>query len=477
MSRKALLAQLAEEARRSIALLYRQPAWVRPSKTDLDVAIIGAGQSGAGVAFSLRRAGIERVAVFDASTPDRVGVWATTARMETLRTDKAISGLDQGVPELSFQHWFERLEGKGAFGRLVLIPRLVWAEYVGWLTGVLAADIRYESRLVDVRPAEGGLALTFFGKHGEQRVTARRLVLATGVDGLGTPFIPETVTRVVPNAQFSHTAEEIDFTRLQGRRVIVLGAAASAFDAAATALEAGASQVHLLARNTQLATVPPGALAKNPALYRPFRDFPDALRWKIITEGRARGHAPPATIDRAQRHANFHLHQGISIDNLRFESGEIRVDLPSGPLAADHLIAGTGYLTDITRRPELGQVVPHLRLWRDVLGAAAARSEWGLFPYLEADLAFQARSPAGDWISRIHAFNYAAVLSHGYHVGDIGSHADCVARLTEGLASRLFSEEAEEHLTAAGHVSPDSSGSSIFHSVQPAGAERTARSA
>nr|WP_172694581.1 NAD(P)/FAD-dependent oxidoreductase [Rhizobium rhizogenes] len=477
MSRVALLAQLTEEARASLALLYRNPVWVRPSETDLDVAIIGGGQSGVGIAFALNRAGIERVAVFEAAPQDRVGVWATTARMEALRTDKSISGLDQGIPELSFPRWLDRLEGQGAFERLVRIPRLVWAEYVGWLTGVFACDIRYESSLIDVRPAEGGLGMTFSGKHGEKRLTARRLVLATGLDGFGAPFIPETVARVVPKAQFSHTAEDIDFAALQGRRVIVLGAAASAFDAAATALEAGASQVHLLARSAQLATVPSGALAKNPALYRPFRDFPDALRWKIITEGRARGHAPPATIDRAQRHANFHLHQGVSAETLRFQDGEIRADLLSGPLAADYLIAGTGYATDVKRRPELALVEPHLRLWRDVLGAPAADSEWGRFPYLDPDLALQTRSAADDWITRIHAFNYAAVLSHGYHVGDIGSHVDCVSRLTEGLASRLFAEEADYHLAAAGHASPVGSGSSISPPVQPSGAQRCARSA
>ena len=47
---------------------------------------------------------------------------------------------------------------------------------------------------------------------------------------------------------YAHTADAIDFAALRGKSVAVIGGAASAFDAAAVALEAGAAPVHLFAR-------------------------------------------------------------------------------------------------------------------------------------------------------------------------------------------------------------------------------------
>lgn len=467
MTRQNKLAELGKRARAGIDLIYRRPDWVRPSQADLDVAIIGGGQSGVGLAFALRQAGISRVHVYDAAPVGQAGVWATTARMESLRTEKSISALDQGIAELSFRNWFDTLEGRGAFDAMTRIPRLVWADYLQWLQSAMGVEVQYESRLVDIRPDVAGVALRFLARGVERNLTARRLVLATGVDGLGAPFVPEAIVTALPKSHYGHTADPLDIAALKGRRVIVVGAASSAFDAVASALEAGAREVHLLARSQTLATVPPSALAKHPALYRPFRRFPDALKWKIISEGRARGHAPPATVERARRHGNFHLHQGVSLDKLRFSAGEIRIDLPDGAIIADYVIAGTGYQTDIRKRPELHAIEPHLRLWRDALGSVAARSEWGLFPYLDADLAFQSCTVAGDWIARIHAFNYSAVLSHGYHVGDIGSHADCVARLVEGVSDRLFAEEASDHLSDVGHGASSEFTHPSFHPTTP----------
>ena len=46
-------------------------------------------------------------------------------------------------------------------------------------------------------------------------------------------------------------------TRLRGKRVAVIGAGASAFDNAATALEAGAAEVHLFCRRAEIQVIQP----------------------------------------------------------------------------------------------------------------------------------------------------------------------------------------------------------------------------
>ena len=378
--------------------------------------------------------------MFEAAPEGQAGVWMTTARMETLRTAKTITGLDQGIPALTVEAWVVAQWGQAAWDAMGRIPRGMWHDYLAWFQATVDVAPRYAHRLIDVASAAGGVALTFTTPGGIRRVTARHVVLATGIDGLGGPFTPAVIRANLAPEAHAHTADLIDFDALRGRRVAVIGAASSAFDAAATALERGAAEVHLLSRSATIATQPPQALARNPLLYRPFRDLPNGERWQIITRGRARGHAPEATIARARRHGNFHLHQGAALRAVRHSATGIELETETLRLETDFVISGTGYRTDLALRPELARLAGEVRLWRDEPCAAAdpeASAEWGDYPWLDRDLAFVPRAGA-DWVRRIHVFNYGAVLSHGYHVGDIGSHDTCVRRLTEAIQDRLF---------------------------------------
>ena len=62
----------------------------------------------------------------------------------------------------------------------------------------------------------------------------------------------ESVHENLPKEYWAHTTESIDFAPLAGKRVAVIGAGASAFDYAATALEAGAAGVDLFFRRPEL---------------------------------------------------------------------------------------------------------------------------------------------------------------------------------------------------------------------------------
>jgi len=53
-----------EHAARVLRHFGPDPAnWVRPGATDHDVVVVGGGQSGLGIGFALRRAGIGRVSI------------------------------------------------------------------------------------------------------------------------------------------------------------------------------------------------------------------------------------------------------------------------------------------------------------------------------------------------------------------------------------------------------------------------------
>ena len=94
----------------------------------LDVAIIGAGQAGLAAAAALAQLGIHAV-VFDRAPRDFEGPWATTARMETLRSPKQLTGPALGLPALTFRAWFEAQHGLDAWDALDKIDRMQWMDY------------------------------------------------------------------------------------------------------------------------------------------------------------------------------------------------------------------------------------------------------------------------------------------------------------------------------------------------------------
>src|SRR3989475_8548159 len=91
--------------------LFRSPAkaWIPPSTRDgqpvHDVLVIGAGQAGLALSAALSQLGIAAV-LLDKAPLDFEGPWATTARMETLRSPKELTGPALGLPSLTFRAWF-----------------------------------------------------------------------------------------------------------------------------------------------------------------------------------------------------------------------------------------------------------------------------------------------------------------------------------------------------------------------------------
>ena len=65
-----------------------------------DVIIVGGGQSGVSIAFRLLRERVTNLRVLDRNPAGAEGPWITFARMHTLRTPKAVTGPDLGIPSL-----------------------------------------------------------------------------------------------------------------------------------------------------------------------------------------------------------------------------------------------------------------------------------------------------------------------------------------------------------------------------------------
>lgn len=443
--------QLTDRARRAVAQVSRPVAdWVPRSAAEHDVVIIGGGQSGISIAFALRRAGIGHFAVYD-EVPSGVSNWNSTARMRTLRTPKTITGLEQGIPELSFETYYEGLNGPGSFETIGKIKTADWSDYFDWFKEVVDVPVAYDTRLVGVEPDRAGLLLTL--EHAGRRftTTARKLILATGMGGLGKVIIPEALAEL-PRHLWSHTHDNIDFAALQGKRIGVLGAASSAFDTAATALERGAASVDLFCRHPELAVQRVDSkLTLITELYvtKHFIDLPEDVRWRLISKGRARGVVPEESIARAEAFPSFETHLASSWDAISAVGDKVVIRSSAASHEFDHVITATGYDVDIHARPELAKLAPHIASWGDRYTPPAGEEDAAkaAYPFVGPGFEFTERHPGKQsWVRQVHVFNYAAILNHGYHVGDISSTRDCVARLVDAVARDFFTADVSAQL-------------------------------
>src|SRR6185295_5419019 len=123
----------------------------------LDAAIIGAGMAGLAAAFALKCQAVRSLRIFDRAPAGFEGPWATTARMETLRSPKELTGPALGLPALTFRAWFEAQFGLAAWDAMDKIPRLQWADYLRWYRQVLGLDVRNRQRVRAVLPRADGV--------------------------------------------------------------------------------------------------------------------------------------------------------------------------------------------------------------------------------------------------------------------------------------------------------------------------------
>ena len=431
-------------------------AWTLPHELNgqpvLDVAVIGGGMAGLAAATSLKHLGMGAV-VFDRSPIGFEGPWATTARMETLRSPKQLTGPALGLPALTFRAWFEAQFGTEAWEVLDKIPRLQWMDYLRWYRHVLQIDVRNEHHVKAIHPRKDGAVELVIDVPGQptQRVYARRVVLATGRDGLGGPTVPDFASHL-PRRWWAHSSDEMDYGTLAGKRVGVIGAGASAMDSAATALEAGAASVDLLIRRADLPRVNKGKGAGSPGLVHGHLHLPDAWKWRIRHYINVEQVPPPrGSTLRVSRHANARFNFGCAILGVDEHDGVLHVATPKGVFHLDFLIFSTGFRTDWASRPEFRLLAPHIRQWRDRYTPRPGEEDTELSdsPDLGPAFEFREKVPGSlPGLSRVHCFCYPASLTHGSVSGDIPAISEGAKRLAQGIAGLLYQEDIEAHYAA-----------------------------
>lgn len=451
------LAALRKAARHDLARLNYPPAnWVPEragpdGKRVLDVLVVGAGMCGQTVGYGLLREGIGNIRVIERETHGREGPWNTTARMPILRSPKHLTGPDLGIPSLTFRAWYEAQHGAGGWEKLYKIARLDWLRYLLWVREVVGLKVENGVALLKLEPAGDLLRATL--STGEA-IYARKVVMANGRDGSGgfrwpsfPSFDPADSAR---HGRVFHTLEDIDFTRLAGKRIGILGVLATAIDNACTALEAGAREAICYARRPHLPQVNKSKGVSFPGFQRGQGVLDDDWRWKIYTYMLAAGSPPPhESVLRGQKLKGFSFRFAEPWIDVAVDKDGVTVTTTKGTERFDVVLFGTGFDIDMGRVKELAAFSSNIKLWADVRSPAEVKAdaEAARYPYLGPGFELLEKVPnRTSHLANIHLFNWGSILSQGALAGDIPGLYVGATRLVQALSHALFRADIERHV-------------------------------
>lgn len=404
-------------------------------------------------AFALLREGVRNIRVVDRCAAGSEGPWGTYARMEILRSPKHLTGPDLGVPALTFRAWFEAQHGAAGWTALHKVARLDWLAYLLWVRRVAGIPVENDTAVLRLELEGNCVRAALRGPRGEERIYARKVVLALGRDGSGAPRWPlfpsfDPASGMARRRVF-HSADDIDFAALNDKRVGVLGAGASAFDNAACALEAGAREVLLFARRTFLPQVNKSKWTSFPGFMRGYASLDDARRWRFYTYIFKEQVPPPwESVLRCERHARFGLRLGEAWADVRADADAVCVTTAKGEQRFDAVIVATGFDVDLTARPEFASFRDAISTWSDRIGAAESANypEEARFPYLGEGFELRERAAgAAPGIGNLHLFNWGSTMSHGALAGDIPGLGIGATRLAQALVRDLFVADVDRH--------------------------------
>jgi len=446
------LEALNERVRTDLAYLaFGGTNWVRPQTRPeghvYDVVVVGGGQSGLGIAFGLLKERISNILVIDENPEGWEGPWETYARMVTLRTPKHLTSIDLGIPSLTFRAWWEAQHGPEGWEQIGKIPRGDWMNYLRWYRKALQLPVANETKLSLIEPAGHGVHRLRLEGAGAPApaLLARKVVLATGIQGGGEWHVPSMIADHLPRSLYAHTSERIDFEKLKGKRIGILGGGASAFDNAQFALGEGVAEAHVFVRRRELPRINPIRKMEASGMIERYPALPDADKYAVMVHFFANNQPPTNdTFERAAAWPGFRLHLGEPWLRAKPSGAGCTVETPQGEYEFDFLIVSTGLLTDPALRPELRLVESHIARWGDVYRAPAeiAHPMIDAHPYLTPGFAFVSRDePGRQRLRGLFSFSYSALISCGVSASALSGMKFGIPRIVSAVADQLFLDD------------------------------------
>lgn len=368
----------------------------------IGLAIIGAGPYGLSLAAHLRAAGVS-FRIYGRAMESWEAFMPPGMQLKSHPWSSNLSAPGEGY---TLQDYC-REQGVAYDHALLMVSRDLFIGYGRAFQQRYAADLA-DKTLQRLEPVAGGFRLTFADGDVSE---ARRVVVATGI----RPFAyTPPVLAALPEGRVSHSADYGPLDAMVGRRVAVVGGGASAIDLTVLLREAGAEPT-LVARTKALAFLPPASPLPRSALkaaLKPNSGLGTGWYLWLCANAPQVMHALPGPL---RRHLVRHTLGPLAGPGLRerlagtptylgrdlaaVESGKDRIRISFAgtsappPIEVEHVIAATGYRTDLGR---LDFLPPKLRV--DIRTAGGA-------PLLNA--AYESSVPG------LHFIGAAAAPSHG----------------------------------------------------------------
>jgi FAD-dependent urate hydroxylase len=330
-----------------------------------DVAIVGAGPYGLSLGAHLRPAGRS---VRHFGLP--MQLWqAAMPKGMFLKSQGFASNLSdpEGTHTLEA---FCKAAGRPYASYGLPVPLDTFISYGQWFRAELVPGVE-EVLVTDVAERDGGFELRL--ATGEQ-VRARKVVVAAGVEHFA--HVPPKLS-ALPASACTHSSAHTDLSGFRGSEVIVVGAGQSALETAALLRETGCG-VRLVARKTRLAWNGAPLPLDRPLLQRLrepesglgsgwatwfYSNHPDLFRrlppsMRVYRARTALGPAGASWL-RSRVEGQFPALTGYSVASAATAGDRVCLRLSgrdgtTRELAADHVIAATGYRADVGRLPFIG---------------------------------------------------------------------------------------------------------------------------
>jgi len=204
----------------------------------LRTLIIGAGPFGLALSAYARAHGIEHTVV-----GRHMDFWKQHMPAEMLLRSRCDWHLDP-LEEHTIEHYLETLGLQPA--DVEPLSLRFYLDYCDWFTKEKEIEID-DSRVDRLDIGENG-SRSFIATLGNgATIAADRVVVAVGFGYFAN--VPDHLRSMLPDGRFSHTSELSDFSRLNGKRVLIVGGRQSAFAWAALIHERGAKAIHLCYRH------------------------------------------------------------------------------------------------------------------------------------------------------------------------------------------------------------------------------------
>jgi FAD-dependent urate hydroxylase len=319
-----------------------------------EVVVIGAGPFGLSISTHLRARGIDHLIVGRTMDTWRSHMPAGMyLKSEPFGSD--MSCPDDGY-DLAGYCRAERIDG---VGRGIPLSLERFLDYCDWYIKQLVPDVS-DVTATEVKTVNGGFQIAFADA---EPVAARSVVIATGV--LPYRYIPAELSSL-PSELLSHTSDYTNFDSFRGRQVAIVGAGSSALETAALLREAG-GEPHLIVRcpdspvwGTRAAPLTPITRLRDNKLCEgwkcPIWDSPSVFRLlpQSVRAEKARTVLGPlgAWWLRNRVEGVVDILSETHIRSVEPSGSGVRM-LLEGPgrssLEVDHVIAGTGFRTDVSR--------------------------------------------------------------------------------------------------------------------------------